>query len=126
MKKQGQTKHDTEEKAMVKNLCHLSTHELLSCHIMETGKTVLILLCFHLLAKIHLRATNVIFREITYVNKLSKKINVPFSEPCLSKIIRKNANITSRIFIVKGLNTVSHACSMNHKQLMNIHLWNSR
>ena len=34
--------------------------------------------------------------------------------------------ITSLIFIVKGLNTVSHACSMNHKQLMNMHLWNGR
>ena len=25
---------------------------------------------------------------------------------------------------LNGLNTVSHACSMNHKQLMNMHLWN--
>ena len=48
---------------------------------------------FNLWAKIHLRATNVIFREITYVNKLSKKINVPFSEPCLSRIICKNPNV---------------------------------
>jgi hypothetical protein len=53
--------------------------------------------------------------------KLSKKINIPFSGPCLSKIIRKNP-ITSQIFIVRGLNTDFHACSMNDKQLMNMHL----
>jgi hypothetical protein len=34
--------------------------------------------------------------------------------------------ITSQIIIVKGLNTVSHAWSMNHKQLMSMHLWNGR
>jgi hypothetical protein len=45
-----------------------------------------------------------------YINELSKKRNVPFSGPFT-------------IFIVKGLNTVSHACSKKHKQLMNMHLW---
>jgi hypothetical protein len=55
-------------------------------------------------------------------DKLSKKINIPFSGPCLSKIIRKNPNNFTDL-IVKGLNTVSHACSMNNKQFMNMHLW---
>jgi hypothetical protein len=31
-----------------------------------------------------------------------------------------------KIFTVKVLNTVSHACSINNKQLMNMHLWNGR
>ena len=39
---------------------------------------------------------------------------------------QKRNQITLEIFIVKGLNKVFHACIMNHKQLMNMHLLNGR
>uniref|UniRef100_A0A8K9URZ8 Calnexin n=1 Tax=Oncorhynchus mykiss TaxID=8022 RepID=A0A8K9URZ8_ONCMY len=61
----------------------------------------------------------------THVDRLGKKRNVPFSGPCLSKIIHKNPNNFTDLHC-KGFNTVFHACSVNHKQLMNMHLCNGR
>jgi predicted dinucleotide-utilizing enzyme len=53
----------------------------------------------------------------------AKKETFLFQDPVFQREVVK-IQITSQIFIVKGLNTVSIACSMNHKQLMN--LWNGR
>ena len=55
----------------------------------------------------------------------AKKEKALFLDPVFQRDFVK-IQIASQIFVVKGLNTVSHACSMNHKQLMNMHLWNGR
>ena len=55
--------------------------------------------------------------------KHGKKEMSLFQDPVFQRSLVK-IPISSQIFIVKGLNTVSRACSMNHKQLMN--LWNGR
>jgi hypothetical protein len=63
----------------------------------------------------------VIMPGVRYVHTLytqQKKRNVPFSGPVFQREFVK-IQIMSQI-IVKGLNMVSHACSMNHKQLMNM------
>jgi hypothetical protein len=54
-----------------------------------------------------------------------KKEMALFQEPVFERSFVK-IEITSQIFIVKELNTVSHACSMNRKSFMNMHLWNGR
>ena len=46
----------------------------------------------------------------------AKKRNAPFPGQRYNVKIQ----IPSQIFIVKGLKKLSHACSMNHKQLMNV------
>ena len=48
----------------------------------------------------------------------------PFFRTLYFKDTFVKIKITLEIFIVKGLNNVFHACSMNHKQLMNMHLLN--
>ena len=58
--------------------------------------------------------------------KLSKKIETSLFQVHVFQRYFVKIQITSQIFMVKGLNTVFHACSMNHKQLMNMHLWNGR
>jgi hypothetical protein len=55
----------------------------------------------------------------------SAKRNIPFSGPCLSKIIYKNPNNFTDLHC-KGFKHCFHACSMNHKQFMNMHPWNGR
>ena len=64
-------------------------------------------------------------RWVPVVNSAKKKKRPLFQDPVFQRQFIK-IQITSQIFIVKGLNMVSHACSMNHKQLMNMHLWNGR
>jgi hypothetical protein len=58
------------------------------------------------------------------VNSAKKQMSL-LQDPVFKRSFEK-IQLTLQIFIVKGLNTVSHACSMNHKQLMNMHLWNGR
>uniref|UniRef100_A0A674CI87 Dynein cytoplasmic 1 intermediate chain 2 n=1 Tax=Salmo trutta TaxID=8032 RepID=A0A674CI87_SALTR len=69
-----------------------------------------------------LRAFTVPIKCMAFFINSAKKETSLFQDSCLSKIICQ-IQITSQIFIVKA---VSHACSMNHKQLMNMHLWNGR
>ena len=59
-----------------------------------------------------------------HVNSAKKEMSL-FQDTVFQRSFVK-IQITSQIFIVKGLNKVSHACSMNRKQLMNMHLWNGR
>jgi hypothetical protein len=62
---------------------------------------------------------------IDYASEINsaKKETSLLQDPVFQRYFVK-IEITSQIIIVKGLYTVSHACSMNNKQLMNMHLWN--
>jgi hypothetical protein len=66
---------------------------------------------------------NVVRRLLNTQHKLSKKKTRAFFRTAFQRYL-DFYELTAQIFIVKGLNTVSHACSMNHKQLMNMHMWN--
>ena len=60
---------------------------------------------------------------IAQVINSAKKETSLFQDPVFQRQFIK-IQVTSQIFTVKGLNNVSHSCSMNHEQYMNMHLWN--
>ena len=93
----------------------------LLCACLCTGETLSISLGWGF--KVSVYWCNVVRRLLNTQYKLSKKKTRPFFRTAFQRYL-DFYELTAHIFIVKGLNTVSHACSMNHKQLMNMHLWN--